>query len=227
MLDSSTALATSNADFSPLAPGAATVAPGAATVAPGAATATDRDLGQALIDSHPDALPAAWRRYHPMIRRMLRRALGADSDIEDAVQDVFLGLFQRAHALRNAEAVRPFVIGIARHTLHRERRRKRLRHQLALEYVPQAAQVPSVGSGAAARYALIKLNGLLQRLTEQERAAFVLREGHGMTVPEVAEALRVSEPTAKRRLSRARECLGNWAANDPFLLGYVQGKKVG
>ncbi len=188
-------------------------------------TTTDEELGQALIDQHPDALPAAWRRYYPMISRMLRRGLGVGRDTDDVVQDVFLCLLRRAPALRDAAAVRPFVIGIVRHLLHRERRRRLRRQQLALAYGPLAD--PSVGGGAAAGYAVIKLNDLLLRLTEQERTSFVLRFGHGMTVPEVAEALRVSEPTAKRRLSRARECLSAWAANDPVLLGYLRGKNAG
>jgi RNA polymerase sigma factor (sigma-70 family) len=187
---------------------------------------TDEELGQALIEQHPDALPVAWRRYYPMISKMLRRALGAGRDTEDVVQDVFLCLFRRAPALRDASAVRPFIIGIVRHTLHRERRRRLRRRQLASEYGPLLAD-RSVGGGAAAGYAVIKLSDLLLRLTEQERTSFVLRFGHGMTVPEVAEELRVSEPTAKRRLSRARECLGAWAADDPFLLGYLRGKNAG
>lgn len=187
--------------------------------------ATDKDLGQALIEQHPDALSIAWRRYYPMISRIVRRVLGAGRDVDDVVQDVFLCLFRRAPALRDAEAVRPFIIGITRHTLQRERRRRFRRRQLAQEYGPLADD-PSVGGGAAASYAIIKLNHLLQRLSEQERASYVLRFGHGMTVTEVAQALRVSEPTAKRRLSRARECLGAWTANDPILLGYLRGENV-
>lgn len=186
-------------------------------------TATDRELGQALIERHPDALSAAWQRYSPMVHRMLRRALGA-SDVDDLVQDVFLCLFRRAHALRDAVAIRPFVIGITRHTAYRERRRRIRRERVAAEYGPQTADGFGVGTGPASSYASIKLATLLQRLTEQERSSFVLRFGHGMTVPEVAAALRVSEPTAKRRLSRARDCLGAWVANDPFLSSYLQGK---
>jgi RNA polymerase sigma factor (sigma-70 family) len=199
--------------------------PFAAAPEPISANATDKELGQALIERHPDALPAAWRRYCPMVQRMLRRALGS-SDLEDLVQDVFSCLFRRAHALRDADAIRPFVIGITRHTAFRERRRRMRRDRLAIECSPRTPDAFGVGSGPATSYASIKLARLLQRLTEQERTSFVLRFGHGMTVPEVAGALRVSEPTAKRRLSRARECLGAWVANDPFLVSYLQGKNT-
>jgi len=184
--------------------------------------ATDRELGQALIERHPAALPAAWRRYSPMVVRLLRRGLGPESDIDDLVQEVFLGLFKRAHKLREAEAVRPFIIGIARHMLYRERRRRMRRQRLVATCGRQMADGPSVDADPAAYYAALKLNELLQRLTIQERSSFVLRFGYGMTVPEVAEALSLSEPTAKRRLSRARECLGAWAAGNPLLLSYLR-----
>jgi RNA polymerase sigma-70 factor, ECF subfamily len=191
-----------------------------------AATTTMADLGQALIECHPDAVPLAWRRYRALVRNMLRRALG-EGDVDDVLQDVFLCLFRRAHALRDKDAVRPFVIGITRHTLLRELRRRQRRQQLASEYGPTSAHSRDVSGDSSASYAAIKLQGMLQRLTEQERTSFVLRFGHGMTVPEVAQALRVSEPTAKRRLSRARASLSAWASNDAFLLGYIRGKKIG
>lgn len=242
VLDSSAAVITRSADFSshnacPVVhapklgrtlgkPGLGVVALATAKPRLGEAS-TDGDLGQALIERRPEALPAAWRRYHLMVRRILQRALGSEGDIEDLVQDVFLGLFKRAHTLRDAEAVRPFVIGIALHTLYRERRRRMRRQRLALKCGSQSPDTASVGNGPAASYAAIKLNHLLQQLTEQERTSFVLRFAHGMTLPEVAQALQVSEPTAKRRLSRARECLAVQVSNNSLLLSYLRGDNIG
>lgn len=233
MLDSSAAAITKDADFEPSRPRLAMCAPRSDWQAVGPEpkkglsgrldeAATDQELGQALIERHPAALPLAWRRYYSMVFRMLKRGLGPDSDVEDLAQDVFLGLFKRAHKLRDAEAVRPFILGIARHTLCRERRRKLRRHRLALKFGHQSLEHLTVEGDPAGRYAVVKLSDLLQRLTSQERSSFVLRFGYGLTVAEVAEALRVSEPTAKRRLSRARACLGAWAANNPLLLSYLR-----
>ena len=193
---------------------------------PISAAASDGELGRALIARHPDAPRAAWQRYQPMVRGMLKRALGPESDIDDVVQDVFLCLFRRAHAIRDTDAVRPFVIGITRHTLHREIRRRRRRQQIASEYRFWPADVLRVGGGPATRYSIMKMHRLLQRLTEQERSAFVLRFSYGMTVNEVAKSLRTSEPTAKRRLSRAQARLSTWVQNDQFLVGYLQGRKT-
>jgi RNA polymerase sigma-70 factor, ECF subfamily len=186
-------------------------------------TALDKELGRALVEGHPDALTRAFRRYHPMVHSILRRGLGPEADVEDVVQDVFLALFRGARGLRDANAVRPFVVGIALHMLRQEQRRRKRRHRVSeLRFTVLTA----VGDGPATSYAVIKLKRLLQRLSDQERASLLLRFGHGMTVTEVAETLQVSEPTAKRRLSRARETLGAWAARDEFLLSYLRGAKV-
>lgn len=199
----------------------------AAVVAPstngGSRALSDRELGQALIEGRAGAVSEVWQRYSPMVRGMLRRSLGADSELEDVVQDVFVCLFGSAHALRDCSAVRAFLIGITRHTSHRERRRRSRRRHLASAYAFATLRQLEIGDTPAGGYAVIKLNTLLQRLSEQERASFVLRFAHGLTVGEVAEALGVSEPTAKRRLSQARASLSAWTSSNFVLRDYLHG----
>ena len=54
-------------------------------------SAAEKQLGQALIECRPEALPAAWRRYHPMVRSMLRRALGVRA-LDHGYRRRFIGL---------------------------------------------------------------------------------------------------------------------------------------
>jgi DNA-directed RNA polymerase specialized sigma24 family protein len=67
---------------------------------------------------------------------------------------------------------------------------------------------------------------MLGRLNSQERTAFLLRFHQGLTVVEIAVILKVSEPTAKRRLQRARARLLKWAESDPVLLEYCGGFRM-
>jgi hypothetical protein len=43
-----------------------------------------------------------------------------------------------------------------------------------------------------------------------------------METAEVAEALGVSEPTARRSFSRAHRLVVSWAQHDPFLVEYLR-----
>lgn len=183
---------------------------------------TDADLARALKERHPEAPSAAVRRFSPIVRGVLRRALGAHDDLEDAQQEVFSSLFRGIEALRDPLSLRPYVIGIALHTASCERRRRRRR--ASLTSAAERCAVRSVPDSARAKYAFARLERLVRRLGKRERATFVLRFIEGKTVAEVAEVLRVSQSTARRSLSRAQERVNGWAARDPFLLDYLEGE---
>ena len=185
------------------------------------ALSTDEELGRALVAGHPDAPRVAWRRFLPMVRRMLRRALSGRTEIDDVAQVVFLCFFRRVHSLRDPVALRAFVIGIALRVAHEEVRRGRRQRRSAQT---QALQDDSVviAADAAAKHAFANLRRLLERLRYRERAAFTLRFVEGMDCAEVAQALGVSEPTARRSFSRAYKQVMTWAQHDPFLVDYLR-----
>ena len=79
----------------------------------------------------------------------------------------------------------------------------------------------------ASNLAFGRFVALLRKLAERERATFVYRFVEGMTVAQVAVALNVSEPTARRSFSRAYARMQKWAARDPFLYDYLQRRAFG
>src|SRR5262245_54082392 len=70
----------------------------------------DAGLARALIDRHPAAPRAVWARFSPMVRRIVRRSLGPEQDVEDVVQDVFASLFAKPSRLREPAAFRAFIV---------------------------------------------------------------------------------------------------------------------
>lgn len=182
--------------------------------------ASDADLGKALSAGDPEAGRVAWDRFLPMVKRVLRRALDRSVDVEDVAQTVFLCFFRRVHTLRDPNALRGFVISITIRVVREEvRRRRRLYYRMVDRGVD--VDVIAVDANAPARHALATLSGLLERLRERERAALLLRFVAGMGVAEVAVALGVSEPTARRSVSTALKRISRWARNDRFLADYV------
>jgi DNA-directed RNA polymerase specialized sigma24 family protein len=67
----------------------------------------------------------------------------------------------------------------------------------------------------------VRFVDLVRKLAERERATFVFRFIEGMTVAQVAVAMNVSEPTARRSFSRAWARMQKWAERDPFLNDYL------
>src|SRR5687767_8818427 len=73
----------------------------------------DAALARALGEGSPWAEEVAWDRFSPLVRGMLRRSLGPGAEVEDATQEVFIRFFQKVARLRDAAALRSFLIGIA------------------------------------------------------------------------------------------------------------------
>jgi RNA polymerase sigma-70 factor, ECF subfamily len=186
------------------------------------ALASDEELGRALLAGHPEAPRVTWQRFLPLVKRMLRRALCSTSEVEDVSQTVFLCLFRRVHTLRDPVALPAFVVGITLRVVHEEVRRKHkltwgTRHAGYLQ-----SETPGVSADAIPKHAFNNLYQLVRRLKAREQEAFVLRFVEGMDASEIADALGVSEPTARRSFSRAHKLISQWARRDPFLVDYVR-----
>jgi RNA polymerase sigma-70 factor (ECF subfamily) len=171
-----------------------------------------------LVDGDVCAPRFVWQKFAPMVQRMLRRAFGPDYEIDDLTQEVFLVLFKRAHTLREAQALRAFVIAITAHTIRYELRRKTARRWLRFGE-PMVAK--AVDADLDAREALKRLYLILDRLSSHDRTAFVLRFMEGLEVAQVARALGTSLATTKRRLSHAWSRVVTHAQRDDALIEYL------
>ena len=194
-------------------------APGAAP--PALADADDATLACALIEKNPTAPRVAWVRFAPLVRRILRRSLGPQHEVEDIVQDVFLCLFERVHTLRDPIALKAFVIAITVRTARYEIRRARVRRWVGLSRTAELPDLRVVNADTSSQHALIHFYRALNRINVRDRTAFVLRFIEGMEAAEVAAALDFSVPTARRWFTRAWERITFFAERDPFLVDYL------
>jgi RNA polymerase sigma-70 factor (ECF subfamily) len=84
--------------------------------------------------------------------------------------------------------------------------------------LPEAPHVDHVEPRSAVK----SLDRVLAKLSADLRVAFVLRYVEGMSPPEVAQAIGVSESTAKRQVAKARDLVLKLAEREPSLSAYVQ-----
>lgn len=157
-----------------------------------------------------------------MVRGMLRRSLGPSNDVEDLVQEVFLGFFQSVKDLRDPAAMRSFLIGITLRTAGSSLRRKRVRRWLFLTDTGAVPEVSGAADDTDAREALTRLYAVLDKIDDQGRLAFVLRHFEGYELTEVASALDCSLATIKRKLAKSQERVHAMLARDPVLAKYIE-----
>jgi RNA polymerase sigma-70 factor (ECF subfamily) len=181
----------------------------------------DEDLARALIARNPLAPRTLWRRFSPMVFRMLRRALGPGHDVEDLAQEVFLCVFEKVPTLREPKALKAFVISITVLTTRSELRRLWVRRWTRLSRKGDATSKAVVHLDTDAREALARFYAMLDRINAQDRTLFVLRFMEGLGLLEVAAASGLSLATTKRRLARVWAKVILLVERDPVLSHYV------
>ena len=167
------------------------------------------------------ALVALFDRYGGDINRLVRRFLGIDQEHDDVVQQVFLSMLTAAPKIREARALRSFLVTLTINTVRSELRRRTARRWLRLTEHGEL-DVAAASIDPETRPLLRKVYAVLDKLPDEERIAFVLRHVEERELDEAATAMGVSLATYKRRLKDAIERFRRLAARDPELAEWLQ-----
>lgn len=183
---------------------------------------SDVQLVEAIAQGDKVALAAVWDRYSELVRGVLFASLGPDSAAEDLLQEVFLALFRGAKSIKQASALRGYLIGVAVRLAALELRRRKVRRWVSLTPTGELPELPIGPRDVEGLEALRALARVFDRLSARRRIAFVLRRVEGLELLETARALGVSESTAKREVVKATEQVLLWASREPALRAYMK-----
>ena len=170
-----------------------------------AAVPSDAALVLAARAGEEWAREALFRRYARLALGLAYRILPSDLDIDDLVQDSFLYAFERLNGLTNPQAFQAWLSSIVVRTAGKRLRRRKLQVRLGLRsYTPvDADEVISRTAPPDVAAELRAVYGLLEKLPVEERIALVLRRVERLDIPEIAEQMKLSVSTVKRRLNAA------------------------
>jgi RNA polymerase sigma-70 factor (ECF subfamily) len=142
--------------------------------------------------------------HGPLLLAAARAIARDESEAEDLVQTTFERALRAGPTIREPRAIRAWLLTVQ--TREALRVVRRLRRTLRLD--PAIHELPIGGPETSAS---LELDEALGRLSRPIRAAVVLHHMVGLSVRETAEALGVTENTAKARLkaglARLREYL--------------------
>ena len=168
----------------------------------------DRELVVAVRGGDADAFAVLVDRHDATLRRYLARCLGDPELASELAQETFLDAYRHLDRFAGDCPFSAWLYGIARNHLRMERRRRRLRQFVSLEWLPEPIMVTVTSLRTTGEDEGCHERDLLQQVLDgpspKLREALLLHSLEGFTAPEVARILGINLSAAERRISRAK-----------------------
>ncbi len=152
-------------------------------------------------------LRAIYDEHVSFVWKALRKLGVRESDLPDAVQDVFVVVHRKLPEFEGRSKVSTWLFGIAMRVARDRQRLAHVRRQVGDEeaVLAFADESADVGAEAERRQAAAMLEAILDSLPLEQRAVFTLFEIDGMSGDAIAELLAIPLGTVYSRLRLARE----------------------
>jgi RNA polymerase sigma-70 factor (ECF subfamily) len=188
---------------------------------------TDEQVVDRVRAGDTAAFELLMRRHNQRLYRTVRSILRDDAETEDTLQESYMSAFTHLDQFRGQARFSTWLTRIAVHeAFHRRKRNARVTD---LDDVVSTLASPGPGpeAGTADRELRRLLEVSIDRLPDDFRTVFVLRDVEGLSTAEAAESLEIPEETVKTRLHRARRQLQQHlnramgeSARDVFAFGF-------
>lgn len=166
--------------------------------------------------AHRHDVDRLFRAHHPWLCARLRRHLGASSSVEDIAAETFTQLLE-SPGLTPIREPRALLTTIAHRLIYQLWRRRDLerQHLDQLHHVDQP-QATSPEDWLQLTQALQRLDRTLERLPGKVRATFLLSRIDGLTYPQIAAELGISQRSVSVYMTRSQALCAQHSANQPL-----------
>ncbi|MEO4016486.1 MULTISPECIES: sigma-70 family RNA polymerase sigma factor [Pseudomonas] len=166
--------------------------------------------------SHRNDVGGLFRAHYPWLCARLRRHLGASSSVEDIAAETFLQLLE-SPGLTPIREPRALLTTIAQRLIYQLWRRRDLERQ-HLDQLQQLDQQQAISPEERVQLTQV-LHGLdrtLERLPGKVRATFLLSRIDGLTYPQIAAELGISQRSVSVYMTRTQALCARHSANQPL-----------
>ncbi|MBX7143319.1 MAG: sigma-70 family RNA polymerase sigma factor [Oligoflexia bacterium] len=175
---------------------------------------TDATLIAKFRKGSMEAFEELLERYESKIYNLAMRFTRNQEDAEEVLQDVFTTLYQKLDGFKGNSAFSSWLYRIIVNAAFMKLRKRKQNNTVAIEDLAPAVKQQCLDREVSFgnRSDLLSINkemrdiieAALNKLPDQYRAVFVLRDVDGLSNQEVSEILDLSIPAVKSRLHRSR-----------------------
>lgn len=177
----------------------------------------------AAIDGDQDAFAEIVYSFQDTVYNLCYRLLGERTEAEDATQEAFLKAYSNLRRYDPERAFKTWLLTIASNHCIDRLRKRRMTWISIDEPIPAtlslASDEPQPERVTELNERSKEIQGLLNQIPEDYRAAVVLRYWYDYSYVEIAEILETTESAIKSRLFRARQMLAEKMDNSPSSTG--------
>ena len=169
--------------------------------------AADALMLSALARERSSELSAerVYELHADFVWRTLQHLGARSADLEDLAQEVFVIVHRRIDSFDGRSKLTTWLFGVCLHLVQRHRRRAYLRLEFLQAEPPERIDPSTPEQRYAGAEANARLEKLLDKLSPERRATFVLFEVEGVSCEEIAELTAVPVGTVYSRLHLARK----------------------
>ena len=187
------------------APASARITPALPPPRDGGRRTLDAELIRRSVAGDDAAARELHHHYQPIVSSFLRKLGTQPHELEDACQDVFTLFFRHVASFRGEAELKTWVFRLCASEARKVRRRRRIGATLAAvlrREPPEDVVAPAVRSDATIHELATRA---LDRMTPEQRLAFVLFEVEGLRGKQVAQVTGKSMAWTFRRLYEAQQ----------------------
>ena len=170
------------------------------------ADASDSVLAARTADGDTAAFEILARRHGGLMRAYAVRMLGSNAESDDVVQESFVVAWQRIGELADGASVRSWLMRIVTNKAI-DRMRVRKQHLDIDDWDAPAPQSRAPEHVVEVAMQIDALSSALQRIPEQQRRCWIMKEVGGASYAEIADDLELPVSTVRGQLARARQSL--------------------
>ena len=164
---------------------------------------------------------SVYREHADFVWRSLQHVGVRDSDLEDALQEVFVVVHRKLQSFDGRSRLTTWLFGICVRVAARQRRRAYFRRETQTAEPPERIDANTPEDSALKVERQRQLDRALARLAPEQRAIFVLFELEGRPCQEIADLVGVPLGTVYSRLFKARKDVARSLKKAGALAGQV------